>query len=172
MKHVPYLLLAAVLSACRGEMPSQSSGTHGTGAAIELTKSSDRLLIKEEVLGDLGLSSRGPITETNITVFLIVPDKEQGYFVNRYNAWGPALKLQVEGSERADYAMRGGTVIDKASGKPAVVYNVSVISLKPPNAKASGGFFYGSLGGTTYLYDLLLERGKWRIVKKEVSITF
>ena len=170
MRSISTLLLSVLLCAC-----NLSKQCHETCVGVSRVPRNvaDSILVKEVVLADLGLRPEIRLEESSTTAFLFVAAQDKKYFAKRYGNLAPLVRVEVEGSEGAkDAAMVDGSVVDRATGHEAIIYNVSVTSLQAPVATALGGFFYGNLGGTSYSYDLRLDRGEWRITKKEVSITF
>jgi hypothetical protein len=168
MKNVVILFLLVVLSACSTWRPAEQPKI---GRATNFNQTSnllETLLVKDAVLRELGISPKMSVRGQQTTTFLFVKKEEEEYFVRRYSGLAPVVKVRAD----EEATMVDGDVVDRETGKRAIVYNVSVISLAGTNAKAEGGYIYATLGGVIYAYDLRLERGRWRIIKKEISGAF
>jgi hypothetical protein len=140
MKHVVSAFLLLVLSACRAWRPPERPEV---GRAVNLNQTSnllERLLVEEAVLRELGISPKMSVRGQETTTFLFVKKEEEEYFVKRYSGLAPVVKVRAD----EEATMVDGDVLDRETGKRAIVYNVSVISLAGPNAKAEGGYIYAT----------------------------
>lgn len=158
MKKIAIIILLTALVGCKTPEPATRRGHH------------DRVLIKQAILTDLGVTPKA--ATPNRRIFIMVPPEEAREFAALYASLSPVVKVCAEGRERAEFRMVDGAVVDAETGLPGVVYNVSITEIANDWAKASGGFFYGDLGGASYSYELVSKLGKWTIKQRDLGTAF
>jgi len=144
------------------------NGVHCAAKRISQSDLSARLMVKEAVLQDLGVSPTKDVSDR--VLFLAASDQEKPHFARLYVS--PSVMVGNDCEVAVWTTMVDGGVIDTRTGKHATICHVSISDLKIPDAKAAGGMFFGALGGFSYSYGLRFQDGKWVIVSKELGVVF
>ena len=142
---------------------------HREGKRFSETELSARLMVKQAVLQDSGLTATNQIRESEGTLFLVVTDQEKPWFARSYS---PSIALVNDCEVHARMTMVDGRVVDTKTGKHGEILQVSVNELKKREAKAESLVYYGVLGGSVHSYDLRLQDGKWVVVSKKQEVVF